>query len=121
MKKILQSIILLLLLAMVAVQYNDPDELFWVAVYGICALIPAIHLAKLDNVYLFGLAVLLCIYAAAISFGGVIEYMQHLQTESLLQPMSPDKLYLEQSREFFGALIALALISIDQFVLAPRK
>ena len=117
---ILRTLFLVLLLVMITVQYNDPDGLFWMAVYGASALVPAMHLAGKNNLYIFGIAALLCLYAAVISFSGVTEYSHHLQTESLLQPMSPDKLYLEQSREFFGALIALALITIDQFLLAAR-
>lgn len=106
----------IILLAMVAVQFNDPDTLFWITFYGVCALLPLTALLKLNNKVLFIICALFALYAMAISLGGVTEYSHHYQEESILQRMSADKLYLEETREFFGSLIALILISISQLI-----
>jgi hypothetical protein len=112
--KAFQLLAFLTLLAMSIVQYNDPDPVFWIAFYGGCALLPFLGLFKLSNKLLFIACVLFGLYAAYISLGGTMEYSHHLQDESIINDMSPDKPYIEETREFFGVLIALALISINQ-------
>lgn len=106
---------------MVVVQLNDPDPLFWVSVYGSCALVPAIAFLHINNKPLFYISLVLCAIAISVSFGGVLEYTRHFSEESILQPMSADKLYLEETREFFGALIAVLLISAHQFILSKQN
>jgi hypothetical protein len=55
------------------------------------------------------------IVLAGISLGGGIEFLHHIPEVSLLHGMSPDRPYVEETRELLGALIALAMISVSPF------
>ncbi len=119
--KIFQLSSFIILLAMVVVQFNDPDPLFWISFYGSCALVPVFSFFKLNNKPLFYVCLVFCIIAMLVSLEGALEYTHHYKDESILQPMSADKLYLEETREFFGALIALLLISTHQFIISRQN
>jgi len=119
--KIYQLFSFAILLAMVVVQFNDPDPLFWISFYGACALVPAFSFLKLNNKPLFYICLVFSVIAIYVSLEGALEYTQYHKDESLLQAMSADKPYLEETREFFGALIALLLISVHQFIIAKHK
>jgi Transmembrane family 220, helix len=105
---------------MVIVQFNDPDPLFWITFYGACALVPVLSFLKLNNKPLFYACLVFGVIALFISFEGALEYTNHYKDESLLQSMSADKPYLEETREFFGVAIALALITVHQFILSRQ-
>jgi len=119
--KIFQLVTFIILLLMVVVQFNDPDPLFWIAFYGACALVPVFSFLKLNNKFLFYACLLFGAIALFISFEGALEYTQHYKDESILQSMSADKPYLEETREFFGVLIALLLISVHQFIVSRQN
>ena len=103
------------------VQFNDPDPLFWISFYGACALVPTLSLFRLNNKPLFYACLAFGTVTLYFSFGGALEYTHHYKDESLLQSMSANKMYLEETREFFGALIALVLITIHQIFLSRQN
>ncbi|VAW51422.1 hypothetical protein MNBD_GAMMA06-1192 [hydrothermal vent metagenome] len=112
---------MLILVYMIVVQFNDPDPLYWIAFYGACTLVPVLSLVKLNNKYLYYTCLIFGITALYVSLNGALEYTNHFKDESLLQSMSADKPYLEETREFFGTLIALSLISIHQIILFKQN
>ncbi|MFV2004902.1 MAG: transmembrane 220 family protein [Gammaproteobacteria bacterium] len=118
--RIFQLFVFIILLLMVVVQFNDPDPLFWIAFYGACALVPVFSFLKLNNKPLFYACLVFGVIALFISYEGALEYTNHYKDESLLQSMSADKPYLEETREFFGVVIALALITAHQFILSRQ-
>lgn len=118
--KIFQLSSFAILFFMVVVQFNDPDPIFWISFYGACALVPAVSFFHLNNKPLFYACLAFCLIALFMSFEGALEYTHHLD-ESILQSMSADKPYLEETREFFGALIALLLISAHQFIISRQN
>ena len=103
------------LLAYVAwLQLNDPDPFFWVTLYLICASIPLFSLFKNSHKYLSILTVIatiFCFIALVLTYQGMLEYLLlHINNESLVNDMSPDKPYIEEGREFIGTLMALIII-----------
>jgi hypothetical protein len=109
----------LLLIAAAALQLNDPDPLFWGGFYLLCALIPALAVFKIHSHLLYGLCLVYGIAALVLTAGGGMEYLQHAHEESLTQAMAPNKPYIEEAREFLGAVIALCIISV--YLLRNRK
>lgn len=105
----------LLLTTAAALQFNDPDPWFWVSFYFVCALVPLLAFFKIYSRVLFWLGVAFSVTAIGLTVDGGIDYLRHIQEESLLQGMSPDKPYIEEARELLGALIALAIISVYPF------
>ncbi len=119
--RVYQLFAILILAYMVVVQFNDPDPLFWISFYGACALVPVLSFFKINNKPLFYACLIFGAIALYISYGGALEYTNHYKDESLLQSMSADKPYLEETREFFGVVIALALITVHQLFLARKN
>jgi hypothetical protein len=112
---------LLLLIAAAALQLNDPDPLFWGGFYLSCSLVPALAVFKIHSRLLYGLCLVYGIAAMVLTAGGGMEYLQHAHEESLTQAMAPDKPYIEEAREFLGAIIALCIISVYPLINLKRK
>lgn len=110
----------LLLITSAAVQFNDPDPWLWGTFYFLCALIPLLAIFKIYSRALYWVCAVFAIVLAGISLGGGIEFLHHLPEASLLHGMSPDRPYVEETRELLGALIALGIISVYPF-LNPKK
>lgn len=104
---------LLMAIAMV-LQFNDPDPWFWASFYFICSLIPLLAVFKIYSKVLYWLGVAFCLAAIVLTADGGLEYLRHTE-ESLMQGMSMDKPYIEETRELLGTLIALAIISVYPF------
>lgn len=115
-KKIIHSLLFLILLAFAYLQLNDPDPIVWTIFYLICALIPLLELLNKHNRGVFIVAVALCVIDLGLYVQGAYTYYLHSNEEALMQSMSPAKPYIEEAREFLGTLIALVLISISYWL-----
>jgi hypothetical protein len=106
----------LILLFFTALQFNDPDPLFWIGLYGLAALGPLLTLFRPFNSALFWLGVGYCLAGVTLSLGGGLEFLPYAGQEPLMQAMNPEKPYIEEAREVIGTLIALAMIAIHSFL-----
>lgn len=118
-EKTMHFLFTLCLLAFAALQFNDPDPATWILFYLICAAVPALALATRPIKPVFWIALAVCTIALAMYAEGAYNYYLHRDTEALMQSMNPEKPYIEEAREFLGALIALVLIVIS-YLLARR-
>lgn len=105
-----------LLVLMSYIQLNDPDPVYWVAFYGLCALVPALAMFNIGQRYFNWICIGFGLLTLALTSAGALEYLQHMATESLIQDMSIDKLYIEEAREFIGTLIALFVVTGYQWI-----
>ncbi len=116
MSTLIKLFFTLLLIVMAWLQLNDSDPIFWVCLYLVCAIVPVTSLFKANRLvtHLFaGMATLLCLIALMMSGQGSFEYLSlHFNNESLIQDMNPNKPYIEEAREFFGALFALIVVLV---------
>lgn len=108
----------LLAVSFAALQYNDPDPLVWVGLYGSAAV--ALGLAALGRP-LPPLA--WCVVGAgltlvAISWPGLMQFIGNTDGMTILDSMSRDHDYIEKTRELGGAAIA---ILFALFALGGRK
>jgi hypothetical protein len=103
-------LVFLLLLTAAALQLNDPDPWVWGGFYAVCALVPLLAIFRINSWILYALCGLCGLVVIIPTLDGFIEYLR--QAEPLLQQMAADKPYIEEAREFLGALIALGLISV---------
>jgi hypothetical protein len=113
-------LVFLLLLAAAALQLNDPDPLVWGGFYAMCALVPLLAAFRIDIRILYVLCLIYGIVVIAPTVDGMLEYLHHAGTDSLEQ-MAQDKPYIEEGREFLGALITLGLISVYPVVQWKRE
>jgi hypothetical protein len=105
-----------LLVYFTVVQFNDPDPVFWVGLYLLSAAVPTLGLCGYRSRPLLAAVVAYGVVALALTVGGAFAYLPHAGDESLLQDMSPDKPYIEETREFIGTAIALCLVFVTVLV-----
>lgn len=113
MLKFLHVFLVALLVYIAWLQLNDPDPLFWVTLYLLAATAPLLALINRPlriHRYLLGIASGFCLAGFAMVLSGASVYLQHLE-DSLIQDMSAEKPYIEETRELLGALIALLIIA----------
>jgi hypothetical protein len=103
----------IMLVGFAALQFNDPDPVIWVSFYLACALVPLLLFFNKFYRTLFWFAVTICIIQLVISAPGAYQYYLHMAEEPLMQGMNSEKPYIEECREFLGALIALGFVTIS--------
>jgi len=97
---------------------NDKDSWLWVPIYVLaavlCGLVPLGMV--FPTVYLIAMGFYL-IYAVFlfVAKDGVWDWITKYKSQSLVQSMQATKPYIEQTREFFGLLIATGAIAINYF------
>jgi hypothetical protein len=89
------------------VQFNDPDPVVWILIYGIVAV-----LLGLSNFLTLPKIVLYVVMAGLILFalfhaGYFLDWLRSEDKSELFGEMVYEKPYIEGTREFLGLLIAL--------------
>ena len=120
-EKTIHFLFALCLLAFAALQFNDPDPLTWILFYTICAAVPLLALFNRPMHPVFWIALIVCGLELALYAGGAYNYYLHRTEEPLMQSMNPDKPYIEEAREFLGALIATVFVLISHLLAHYRK
>lgn len=110
-----------LLLVMALVQLNDPDPWLWSIFYCAASLAVFAALIGRSSIYYNWGIVAYALFLLSLSAPGTLEYIAHIGSDNLLTGMSPAKPYIEQAREFFGTLIALAIIAAYQYQCYRRQ
>jgi 4-amino-4-deoxy-L-arabinose transferase-like glycosyltransferase len=113
--KILDVFFAVLFVLGAVVQSNDPDPYLWIPLYLLFASVPALMLAGKFNRLLLYLAMASCVLVAAVSAPGFFEYILHHTNENLMQGMSPDRMYIEETREFLGMVIVFCILGFYFF------
>ncbi len=105
--KIANWVLAVLFFLFAAVQYNDPDPVYWMLMYGgVCILYVLAALGRSNRPAAWvGLAVSL-IWAATY----IPDFWDWIQMgmPSIVETMKAEKPYVELTREFLGLLIAAA-------------
>jgi len=104
MLRILNGLLFLLFGAAAVVQYNDPDPLLWMSVYGAGALCCALHLVGRLPAILAGCVAGLCGLGALLLLGDILLSSGSFFDETGMEMMG----LLEETRELFGFSITAA-------------
>ena len=101
-----------------ALQYNDPDPYLWIPIY----LFAAFLCWKASKGDFYSIATLVGIvfftgYAIYKIFdpNGLLDWMNLHHAENIAETMKAEKPWVEESREFFGLLIIIIVLSINYF------
>lgn len=114
---LIHALFALLLLVFAYLQLNDPDPWVWISFYLMCAAVPLSLLFNLYDRRILWIAAGLCLLHLGTAAPGAFEYLaHHLGHESIIQDMSPERPYIEETREWIGAAIALALIIVSAMI-----
>ena len=111
--KIVNAIFGLLFLLFAGWQYNDPDPVIWISIYSITALICIGSIwKKFPQIVLLTTVLLFAIYLI-ILIPGVLDWWNSGEQDTILQGMDRRKPFLEETREFFGLIIAIGAIKAN--------
>lgn len=108
--QIVQLVLAFLMLVFAIVQINDPDPLLWILIYSLVALVLAFSAFGKRNMVAFWALVVCIVIPMVMLAPGFWHWLIYEPAEDLLYGMSPDRMYIEESREFLGLLIALLAI-----------
>ena len=101
--------------AFAALQYNDPDPLIWVGMYGavgVFAILSALGWRlRLGAIALVGL----CLFMMGRSAPGVYSYLTNKDGQTVSNAMSKEFPYIEETREFGGATLGLVFVACSFF------
>ncbi len=113
--RIANSVMLVVFLSCIAVQYNDPDPIRWVAYYAVASLFALLAIAKIYT----GFAAV----AALAFFGGFAYYTPGwgLDTLELLSEPKMSSKEVELAREAIGLLICAVWMSVLAYVWYRRR
>ena len=117
----LRWILALIAASFAGLQYNDPDPLVWVGLYGAAAL--ALALAALGRPVS---ALAWCVVGAglvlvAISLPGLCQYLANSDGVTVSDAMSSRYPYIEATRELGGAAVAIVMALLAVGKGRPRQ
>jgi hypothetical protein len=114
--KVVSSILALMFFSFAFVQLNDPDSVLWIIIYLSMAAICILAIfKKYYKIVMVILAVGYLIYGI-ILFPGLLEWLQTENKSLLFDDIAKmQHLYIEESREFLGLVICLAVLTVYWF------
>lgn len=105
-KKIINLCFALLFLWMAVIQFNDPDPMFWVGIYGFVMILSAYAIFARFNIILILLGLFISLAGSLYLMPSVFEWALHHGLSDIITRMSPDRPYIEEARESIGLLIS---------------
>lgn len=114
--KIFNIVFVVLFVIFAGLQYNDPDPYIWVPIYLYSAVF--CYLAAKQKFYPIGYAIGIVMYLAYAIYkvfdnNGLIDWFEQHHAESLVESMKAEKPWIEETREFFGLLICVAVLGTN--------
>ncbi|MEO5977438.1 MAG: transmembrane 220 family protein [Chryseolinea sp.] len=109
--KVFNFILAVMFLAFAFLQINDPDPLIWILIYGMMAVLAIMAAFNYyPRKFIIGLLILYAAYST-IYFKGVMEWLQQSNKAALFDDVAKmEHLYIEESREFLGLMICIAIM-----------
>ena len=99
------------MLAVIAgLQFNDPDPVYWVAVYGLAALVPLAQAFNGRAPFLAALTIGMIISGMIYASSGFFAFVAAGDYAAITGPMGRGARHVEPAREFLGLLIALLVV-----------
>jgi glucan phosphoethanolaminetransferase (alkaline phosphatase superfamily) len=94
------------------VQYNDPDPLLWMLIYGVVALVALlkVYLRQVNFRPLITTLIIILSMYALFYIPVFIDFIGNPDKEDLLGKMKVTKPWIEGTREFLGLLIAVGAL-----------
>jgi hypothetical protein len=112
--KITNAILSIIFILFAAVQYNDPDPLMWMVIYGMVAVVCAFAIIHKYNKYVLIVGIATCLMGTLYYFPGVMELFREHEIADLTRKMKADQPFIEKSRESLGLLLA-AIVLLFQY------
>ena len=121
--KLFNIIFCFIFILFAALQYNDPDPYIWVPIYMYAAVLCWLAFRKkyYPRWYIAGIIVY-TVYGIGLFFwkNGVLDWIIKHHAANITETMKADQPWIEETREFFGLVILIAVLLINYFY-AKRK
>jgi Transmembrane family 220, helix len=122
--KVFNIFFCLIFIVFAALQYNDPDPYLWVPIYMYTSVLCWLAVRKryFTKAYLLGITVY-ALYAVYKVFdtNGLLDWLNLHHAESIAKTMKAEQPWIEESREFFGLIILIAVLSVNYFVAIKKR
>ncbi|MCS7020028.1 MAG: transmembrane 220 family protein [Cytophagales bacterium] len=97
-------------------QLNDPDPYLWVSIYGYVAVVSLLAFFHIYNIAFIVAGIVVCAGGVLYLLPSVVDWLVNHPDVSLITGMSAERMYIEESRECFGLMLALACLVLHYFV-----
>ncbi len=122
--KVFNIIFCFVFIVFAALQYNDPDPYVWVPIYMYTAVLCWLAASQryFTKAYLLGIVVY-AIYAIYKMFdaNGLIDWIKLHHAENIAGTMKAEQPWIEETREFFGLVILIAVLAVNYFVAIKKR
>ena len=116
--KVFNLIFCFIFIFFAALQYNDPDPYVWIPIYMYTSILCwlAFRNKFYPKAYLIGI-IIYAVYAIGLFFwkNGVLEWAAKHNAEDIAATMKAEKPWIEETREFFGLVILIVVLTINYF------
>jgi hypothetical protein len=106
--KIVKILLFILYVTFASLQWNDPDPLLWIGIYGMTAMMILLNLLGWHSRVILGVLIIVGVIYSLTYLGGVIDFFEANDPGAIAESMHFDRPYIEETREFGGLWIALA-------------
>ncbi len=120
--KIFNAIFALLFLSFAALQYNDPDPVIWILIYGAMAVVCFMAIrGRYSNPAMIGLAAVYIVYALLLS-PALLTWLSSDDRSLLFDDLAKMQYpYIEETREILGLMICLVVLAINWILKKQAK
>ncbi len=110
--RFLHILLALMFMAFASLQVNDPDPVLWILIYGSMSVVCVMAIFEFYNRKLMVVLTVGFLTYCVILWPGISEWLQQENKSVLFDDvMKMEHLYIEESREFLGLVICLAVLS----------
>jgi hypothetical protein len=118
--KIFNIVFALIFLTFVYVQFNDPDPMLWILIYGSMVVMCGLAVVNLYPKRVYLVLLVLFVGFSMIYIPSVLVWMQQDDLTALFDEVAKmEHLYIEESREFLGLMICVVVLVVN-FLQARR-
>lgn len=122
--KLLNAFFVIIFTISAVIQYNDPDPLLWMFIYGYGVLVCLLAMVGKDIEWLHYAGIVLFLSFSLYLFlipNGVLSWITEHDAENITGSMSETKPWIEATREFFGLLILSFALLLNVIFRENRK
>lgn len=114
--KFVHGLLAVMFMGFAYLQLNDPDPVLWILIYGAMSVVCVMAIFEYYNKKLMGVLAVGFIIYCFILWPGVAEWFQQEDKSVLFDDvMKMEYPYIEESREFLGLIICLAVLAFYFF------